>query len=126
VGRLAVASQITGFPAALVRNSDYSTVTESEIRLSLNDLDGNPITEIGGVQCSEIDWLFGLGSERAPAIIEGAATWDNANSQLVIQIDADDTAATPLGTLSWQIGCTIDTTTRYLGGGTTRLIERHF
>jgi hypothetical protein len=126
VGRLAVSSQLIGFPPSIVRNADYSTVTESEIRLSLKDVDGNPITEIGGVPCDEITWLFGLGSERSPALIEGAATWDDTNDQLVIQLAADDTTDTPTGTLTWQIGCTIDDTTRYLGGGTTRLLERHF
>jgi hypothetical protein len=126
VGRLAVSSQLIGFPPSIVRNADYSTVTESEIRLSLKDVDGNPITEIGGVPCDEITWLFGLGSERNPALIEGAATWDDTNDQLVIQLAAADTADKPPGTLSWQIGCTIDETTRYLGGGTTRLLERHF
>jgi hypothetical protein len=126
VGRLAVSAQLLGFPPSIVRNADYSTVTESEIRLSLKDVDGNPITEIGGVPCDEITWLFGLGSERNPALIEGAATWDDANDQLVIQLAAADTADKPTGTLTWQIGCTIDETTRYLGGGTTRLLERHF
>ena len=126
VGRLAVSAQLIGFPPSIVRNSDYSTVTESEIRLSLKDVDGNAITEIGGIPCDEITWLFGLGSERSPAIIEGAATWDDANDQLVIQLAAADTADKPTGTLTWQIGCTIDETTRYLGGGTTRLVERHF
>ncbi len=126
VGRLAVSAQLIGFPPSIVRNADYSTVTESEIRLSLKDIDGNAITEIGGVPCDEITWLFGLGSERSPALIEGAATWDDTNDQLVIQLAADDTTDTPTGTLTWQIGCTIDDTTRYLGGGTTRLLERHF
>jgi len=126
VGRLAVSAQLIGFPPSIVRNSDYSTVTESEIRLSLKDIDGAAITEIGGVPCDEITWLFGLGSERSPALIEGAATWDDTNDQLVIQLAADDTTDKPTGTLTWQIGCTIDDTTRYLGGGTTRLLERHF
>ena len=126
VGRLAVSAQLLGFPPSIVRNADYSTVTESEIRLSLKDVDGAAITEIGGVVCSEITWLFGLGSERSPALIEGAATWDDTNNELVIQLAAADTADKPTGILSWQIGCTIDETTRYLGGGTTRLMERHF
>jgi hypothetical protein len=126
VGRLAVSAQLLGFPPSIVRNADYSTVTESEIRLSLKDIDGAAITEIGGVPCDEITWLFGLGSERSPALIEGAATWDDTNDQLVIQLAATDTADKPTGTLTWQIGCTIDETTRYLGGGTTRLLERHF
>jgi hypothetical protein len=128
--RLALEVQIQGFPAVICRNSDYATETESEIRLTLLDLTGTAITEIAGTPVASLAWLFGMGTEAAPAIIAGAVTWDAGTSELVIQFARSVTAAKPLGSITWQIGVSTGSgatlKNRWLGGGTTRLIERQF
>lgn len=133
VARLQLEVQITGFPNVICRNADYRTETESEIRLTLEDLTGTAITDIAGTPVAELGWLFGMGSERDPAIIAGAVTWDAGTGELVVQWLATATASQPLGAITWQIGVSItdeedppNTFTRWLGGGTTRLIERQF
>lgn len=126
VARLQLETQITGFPATLCRGSDYDTIIESEIRLQLLDLDNEPITEIGGTPVDEITWLFGFGTDRQPRLVEGACSWDDVTNELVIELSADDTEDTPLGAATWQIGAQIGELIRWLGGGTTRVIERQF
>jgi hypothetical protein len=126
VARLQLETQITGFPATLCRGSDYDTIIESEIRLQLLDLDNEPITEIGGTPVDEITWLFGFGTDRQPRLVEGACSWDDITNELVIELSADDTEDTPLGTATWQIGAQIGELIRWLGSGTTRVIERQF
>lgn len=131
--RLQVEVQIQGFPAVICRNTDYVLQTESEIRLTILDLLDEQVTDIAGVPLDEVDWLFGMGSEANPAIIDGAVTWDDTTSEMIIQLLATETASKPLGSITWQIGASIGdggdpevVRTRWLGGGTTRLIERHF
>jgi hypothetical protein len=128
--RLALEVQIQGFPAVICRNADYVTETESEIRLTLQDLTGTAITEIAGTPVASLAWLFGMGTEAAPAIIAGAVTYDAGTSELVIQFARSVTAAKPLGSITWQIGVSTGSgatlKNRWLGGGTTRLIERQF
>jgi hypothetical protein len=128
--RLALEVQIQGFPAVICRNSDYVTETESEIRLTIQDLTGTAITEIAGTPVASLAWLFGMGTEVTPAIIAGAVTWDAGTSELVIQFARSVTAAKPLGSITWQIGVSTGSgatlKNRWLGGGTTRLIERQF
>jgi len=126
VARLQLETQITGFPATLCRGSDYDATIESEIRLQLLDLDNEPITEIGGTPVDEITWLFGFGTDRQPRLVEGACSWDDVTNELVIELSADDTEDTPLGAATWQIGAQIGELIRWLGGGTTRVIERQF
>jgi hypothetical protein len=126
VARLQLETQITGFPATLCRGSDYDTTLESEIRLQLLDLDNAPISEIGGTPVDEITWLFGLGTDRQPRLVAGACSWDNTTDELVIQLAATDTATTPLGSVTWQIGAQIGELVRWLGSGTTRIVERQF
>ena len=126
VARLQLETQITGFPATICRGSDYDTTLESEIRLQLLDLNNDPITEIGGTPVDEITWLFGLGTDRQPRLVEGACSWDDTTDELVIELAATDTNATPLGSVTWQIGAQIGELVRWLGGGTTRIIERQF
>lgn len=126
VARLQLETQITGFPATICRGSDYDTTLESEIRLQLLDLNNDPITEIGGTPVDEITWLFGLGTDRQPRLVEGACSWDDTTDELVIELAAADTNATPLGSVTWQIGAQIGELVRWLGGGTTRIIERQF
>jgi hypothetical protein len=126
VARLQLETQITGFPATLCRGSDYDAAIESEIRLQLLDLDNEPITEIGGTPVDEITWLFGFGTDRQPRLVEGACSWDDVTNELVIELSADDTEDTPLGAATWQIGAQIGELIRWLGGGTTRVIERQF
>jgi hypothetical protein len=128
--RLALEVQIQGFPSVICRNADYATETESEIRLTLQDLTGTAITEIAGTPVASLAWLFGMGTESTPAIIAGAVTWDAGTSELVIQFARSITAAKPLGSITWQIGVSTGSgatlKNRWLGGGTTRLIERQF
>jgi hypothetical protein len=128
--RLALEVQIQGFPSVICRNSDYVTETESEIRLTILDLTGTAITEIAGTPVASLAWLFGMGTESTPAIIAGAVTWDAGTSELVIQFARSVTAAKPLGSIAWQIGVSTGSgatlKNRWLGGGTTRLIERQF
>jgi hypothetical protein len=126
VARLQLETQITGFPATICRGSDYDQTLESEIRLQLLDLENNPITEIGGTPVDEITWLFGLGTDRQPRLVAGACSWDNTTDELVIQLAAADTDTTPLGSVTWQIGAQIGELVRWLGGGTTRIVERQF
>jgi hypothetical protein len=126
VARLQLETQITGFPATICRGSDYDEFLDSEIRLQLLDLNNDPITEIGGVPVDEITWLFGFGTDRQPRLVEGACSWDDVTSELVIEIVAADTMDTPLGAVTWQIGAQIGDLVRWLGGGTTRIIERQF
>lgn len=126
VARLQLETQITGFPATICRGSDYDTTLESEIRLQLLDLNNDPITEIGGTPVDEITWLFGLGTDRQPRLVEGACSWDDTTDELVIELAATDTNATPLGSVTWQIGAQIGELVRWLGGGTTRIVERQF
>ena len=126
VARLQLETQITGFPTTICRGSDYDTTLESEIRLQLLDLNNDPITEIGGTPVDEITWLFGLGTDRQPRLVEGACSWDDTTDELVIELAAADTSATPLGSVTWQIGAQIGELVRWLGGGTTRIIERQF
>lgn len=122
--RLAVEGQILGFPAAIVRNADYHAAAESEILLTLQDLTGAAITDIAGTPVASVSWLFGMGTERNPNLITGTATW--ATDRLKIEWLAAATAGKALGTLTWQVGATVGGKTRWLGGGTTRLIERQF
>lgn len=122
--RLAVEGQILGFPAAIVRNADYHAGAESEILLTLQDVTGEPITEIAGTPVASVSWLFGMGTESSPNLITGTATW--ATDRLKIEWLKAATAGKPLGTLTWQIGATVGGKTRWLGGGTTRLLERQF
>jgi hypothetical protein len=126
VARLQLETQITGFPATICRGSDYDTTLESEIRLQLLDLNNAPITEIGGTPVDEITWLFGLGTDRQPRLVEVACSWDDTTGELVIELAATDTNITPLGSVTWQIGAQIGELVRWLGGGTTRVIERQF
>jgi hypothetical protein len=126
VARLQLETQITGFPATLCRGSDYDTTLESEIRLQLLDLNNAPITEIGGTPVDEITWLFGLGTDRQPRLVEGACSWNDTTDELVIELAATDTNTTPLGSVTWQIGAQIGELVRWLGGGTTRIVERQF
>lgn len=126
VARLQLETQITGFPATICRGSDYDTTLESEIRLQLLDLNNAPITEIGGTPVDEITWLFGLGTDRQPRLVEGACSWDGTTDELVIELAAADTNTTPLGSVTWQIGAQIGELVRWLGGGTTRIVERQF
>jgi hypothetical protein len=126
VARLQLETQITGFPATLCRGSDYDVIIESEIRLQIKDLNDNPITEIGGVPVDEITWLFGFGTDRQPRLVEAVCSWDDVTDELVIELDAADTMDTPLGAATWQIGAQIGDLVRWLGGGTTRIIERQF
>ena len=126
VARLQLETQITGFPATICRGSDYDQTLESEIRLQLLDLENNPITEIGGTPVAEITWLFGLGTDRQPRLVAGACSWDNTTDELVIELSAADTDTTPLGSVTWQIGAQIGELVRWLGGGTTRIVERQF
>ena len=126
VARLQLETQITGFPATICRGSDYDTALESEIRLQLLDLNNDPITEIGGTPVDEITWLFGLGTDRQPRLVEGACSWDDTTDELVIELAATDTSTTPLGSVTWQIGAKIGELVRWLGGGTTRIVERQF
>lgn len=130
VARLQLEVQIEGFPAAICRNADYRTETESEIRLTLLDLTGVAITDIAGTPLANVTWLFGMGSERAPAIIAGSCSWDDTTDELIIELPKASTAEKDLGSITWQIGVSIGTDpnvyTRWLGGGTSRLIERHF
>lgn len=126
VARLQLETQITGFPATICRGSDYDQTLESEIRLQLLDLENNPITEIGGTPVAEITWLFGLGTDRQPRLVAGACSWDDTTDELVIQLAAADTDTTPLGSVTWQIGAQIGELVRWLGGGTTRIVERQF
>jgi hypothetical protein len=122
--RLAVEGQILGFPAAIVRNADYHADAESEILLTLQDLTGAAITEINGTPVASVSWLFGMGTESQRNLITGTATW--ATDRLKIEWLSAATAGKALGTLTWQIGATVGGKTRWLGGGTTRLIERQF
>jgi hypothetical protein len=126
VARLQLETQITGFPATICRGSDYDTTLESEIRLQLLDLENNPITEIGGTPVAEITWLFGFGTDRQPRLVAGACSWDDTTDELVIELAAGDTDTTPLGSVTWQIGAQIGELVRWLGGGTTRIVERQF
>lgn len=126
VARLQLETQITGFPATICRGSDYDSTLESEIRLQLLDLNNDPITEIGGTPVDEITWLFGLGTDRQPRLVEGACSWDDTTDELVIELAATDTSTTPLGSVTWQIGAQIGELVRWLGGGTTRIVERQF
>ena len=126
VARLQLETQITGFPATICRGSDYDQTLESEIRLQLLDLENDPITEIGGTPVAEITWLFGLGTDRQPRLVAGACSWDGTTNELVIQLAATDTDTTPLGSVTWQIGAQIGELVRWLGGGTTRIVERQF
>lgn len=126
VARLQLETQITGFPATICRGSDYDQTLESEIRLQLLDLENNPITEIGGTPVDEITWLFGLGTDRQPRLVAGACSWDDTTDELVIELAAADTDTTPLGSVTWQIGAQIGELVRWLGGGTTRIVERQF
>jgi len=126
VARLQLETQITGFPATICRGSDYDQTLESEIRLQLLDLEDNPITEIGGTPVDEITWLFGLGTDRQPRLVAGACSWDGTTDELVIELAAGDTDTTPLGSVTWQIGAQIGELVRWLGGGTTRIVERQF
>ena len=126
VARLQLETQITGFPATICRGSDYDQTLESEIRLQLLDLENNPITEIGGTPVAEITWLFGLGTDRQPRLVAGACSWDDTTDELVIELAAADTDTTPLGSVTWQIGAQIGELVRWLGGGTTRIVERQF
>lgn len=126
VARLQLETQITGFPATICRGSDYDTTLESEIRLQLLDLNNAPITEIGGTPVAEITWLFGLGTDRQPRLVAGACSWDGTTDELVIELAATDTNTTPLGSVTWQIGAQIGELIRWLGGGTTRIVERQF
>ena len=126
VARLQLETQITGFPATICRGSDYDTTLESEIRLQLLDLENNPITEIGNTPVDEITWLFGLGTDRQPRLVAGACSWDDTTDELVIELAAGDTDTTPLGSVTWQIGAQIGELVRWLGGGTTRIVERQF
>jgi hypothetical protein len=126
VARLQLETQITGFPATICRGSDYDEFLDSEIRLQLLDLNNDPITEIGGTPVDEITWLFGLGTDRQPRLVEGACSWDDTTDELVIELAATDTSTTPLGSVTWQIGAQIGELVRWLGGGTTRIVERQF
>ena len=126
VARLQLETQITGFPATICRGSDYDTTLESEIRLQLLDLNNAPITEIGGTPVDEITWLFGLGTDRQPRLVEGACSWDGTTDELVIELAAADTNTTPLGSVTWQIGAQIGELVRWLASGTTRIVERQF
>jgi hypothetical protein len=124
--RMALEVQLRGFPNVICRNADYLQATESEIRITVEDLTGAAITEIAGTPVASLSWLFGMGTEQNPALIAGTCSWDGDSDELVIEIAKEATAAKQTGSLTWQIGVTIDTKKRWLGGGTTRLIERQF
>jgi len=124
--RIALEVQLKGFPSAICRNADYSVTTESEIRLTLEDLTGAAITEIAGTPVAGLSFEFGIGTERQPRLIAGTCSFDEITNELVIEIPASETDAKPLGSVTWHVGVTIDTASRWLGGGTTRLIERQF
>lgn len=128
--RLALEVQLRGFPNVICRNADYLEETESEIRITMEDLTGTAITEIAGTPVASLSWLFGMGTEAAPNLIDGTCTWDGDSDELVIEIAKAATVGKQTGSLTWQIGVSIGTgesiKTRWLGGGTTRLIERQF
>jgi hypothetical protein len=58
--------------------------------------------------------------------VAGACSWDDTTDELVIELAAGDTDTTPLGSVTWQIGAQIGELVRWLGGGTTRIVERQF
>jgi hypothetical protein len=124
--RLALEVSLTGFPSVICRNADYVEETESEIRLTIEDLTGAAITEIAGTPVASLTWLLGMGTEQQPNLIDGTCAWDADTDELVIEIPKESTATIGTGTLTWQVGVTVSTKTRWLGGGTTRLIERQF
>lgn len=124
--RMALEVQLRGFPNVICRNADYLIATESEIRITVEDLTGTAITEIAGTPVASLSWLFGMGTETAPNLIAGTCTWDADTDELVIEIAKASTAGKQTGSLTWQIGVSISESERWLGGGTTRLIERQF
>lgn len=124
--RMALEVQLRGFPNVICRNADYLGSTESEIRITVEDLTGTAITEIAGTPVASLSWLFGMGTEQDPALIAGTCTWDGDSDELVIEIAKAATAGKQTGSLTWQIGVSIGAARRWLGGGTTRLIERQF
>jgi hypothetical protein len=124
--RIALEVQLKGFPSVLCRNADYLEEVESEIRLTLEDVAGQEITEIAGTPVASLSWLFGAGTQTEPNLFNGTCSWDAATDELVVEIPATATAGKKLGALTWQVGVTISQKTRWLGGGTTRLIERQF
>ena len=124
--RMALEVQLRGFPNVICRNADYLVATESEIRITVEDLTGTAITEIAGTPVASLSWLFGMGTEQDPALIAGTCTWDGDSDELVIEIAKAATAGKQTGSLTWQIGVSIGAARRWLGGGTTRLIERQF
>ena len=124
--RLALEVQLQGFPSAICRNADYAIETESEIRITLEDLAGEAITEIAGTPVAGLSFTFGMGTERHPNLITGTCSFDSLTSELVIEIPATETDGKSTGSLTWHVGVTIDEKSRWLGGGTTRLIERQF
>ncbi len=124
--RMALEVQLRGFPNVICRNADYLVTTESEIRITVEDLTGAAITEIAGTPVASLSWLFGMGTEAAPNLIAGTCTWDGDSDELVIEIAKAATAGKQTGSLTWQIGVSIGAARRWLGGGTTRLIERQF
>jgi hypothetical protein len=124
--RIALEVQLKGFPSVLCRNADYLEEVESEIRLTLEDVAGQEITEIAGTPVASLSWLFGAGTQTEPNLFDGTCSWDDDTDELVIEIPASETNGKKLGSLTWQVGVTISEKTRWLGGGTTRLIERQF
>jgi len=124
--RIALEVQLKGFPSVLCRNADYLEEVESEIRLTLEDVAGEEITEIAGTPVASLSWLFGAGTQTEPNLFDGTCSWDDDTDELIIEIPASETDGKKLGALTWQVGVTISEKTRWLGGGTTRLIERQF
>jgi len=124
IAAMKVATAVSGFPNVIVRNADYSTALDSSILLTLTDLTGAPITQIGGVAVASLTWLAGMGTDNDPHAIPCTAAWGGTGVRVTWPAAA--TAAIALGPVSWQVGCQIGAERRFIGGGITRLVERQY